>query len=726
MLTADITALISWWILIMSIGLVFFPVSSRLFQNFFDKGYAFSKILGMIVLAYIVFILGTLKVLAFNQLNSFVILFLLLFLYWLFFTSRRLPRDVLPRFSESLKTKKIYLFEELLFFLALLFWTYVRSRQPDIHGLEKFMDYGFINSILRSTYFPPADMWFTPLPINYYYFGHLVTAVLTIMSGLPSSITYNLMISTIFSLTVTASFSIGANLMYMHVKTLSRFQIFAAGFLSALLVSIGGNLHALYAFFKPYVNEHPVPFWDLSFSLVSFPNSYWYPNATRFIYNTIHEFPLYSFVVSDLHGHVLSIPIVILILACQLHLFTKKIKQISLSSILLFAFLCAAAYMTNAWDGLIYFLLTTTVFGFILQRKKILEPKHSPFPLYHFFLTIVFLLAGFIVFSLPFNHHFKPFVSSLGILCAPEFLTEISRIGPFLFEENHCQKSPVWQLLILHGFFYFWVVSFIVLLYKKKEKNAFYKNRAYGFVAVLIVISSMLIIIPEFIYAKDIYPAHYRANTMFKLGYQAFIMLSLTSAFTVVLIARRVISRLLLRKNLAFLTPYAIISLLLAGLVFIYPYFAITSYYGNLSTGYPLDGTLYLQKLYPSDYNAILWLNRTVKGQPVIVEAQGDSYTDFARVSAHTGLPTILGWTVHEWLWRGTYDIPSPRITDISNLYESENITVVKNLIKKYHVSLVFIGDLERQKYPRLNESNFQKLGKVIYQKSSTKIYRLF
>src|SRR5258708_38797604 len=33
---------------------------------------------------------------------------------------------------------------------------------PDIHGLEKYMDYGFVNSILRSQYFPPKDMWFTP------------------------------------------------------------------------------------------------------------------------------------------------------------------------------------------------------------------------------------------------------------------------------------------------------------------------------------------------------------------------------------------------------------------------------------------------------------------------------------------------------------------------------------------------------------------------------------
>ena len=42
------------------------------------------------------------------------------------------------------------------------------------------------------------------------------------------------------------------------------------------------------------------------------PSTYWYPNATRFIPKTIHEFPSYSYVVADLHGHVYDIPFVLL------------------------------------------------------------------------------------------------------------------------------------------------------------------------------------------------------------------------------------------------------------------------------------------------------------------------------------------------------------------------------------------------------------------------------
>ena len=114
-----------------------------------------------------------------------------------------------------------------------------------------------------------------------------------------------------------------------------------------------------------------------------------------------------------------------------------------------------------------------------------------------------------------------------------------------------------------------------------------------------------------------------------------------------------------------------------------------------------------------------------VKGQPVILESQGDSYTDYGRVSTNTGLPTVLGWTVHEWLWRGSYDIPSPRITEIKDLYETSDIVKAKELIKKHNIEYIFIGNLEYQKHPGLDENKFKQLGEVVFQKDNTKIYKI-
>ena len=109
----------------------------------------------------------------------------------------------------------------------------------------------------------------------------------------------------------------------------------------------------------------------------------------------------------------------------------------------------------------------------------------------------------------------------------------------------------------------------------------------------------------------------------------------------------------------------------------------------------------------------------------MILEAQGDSYTDYARISSNTGLPTVLGWTVHEWLWRGTYQITAPRIEDIKTLYESENLDITKSLLKKYNVSYVYIGNLEYEKYPSLNVKKFESLGDVAFEEKTTKIIKL-
>jgi uncharacterized membrane protein len=123
-------------------------------------------------------------------------------------------------------------------------------------------------------------------------------------------------------------------------------------------------------------------------------------------------------------------------------------------------------------------------------------------------------------------------------------------------------------------------------------------------------------------------------------------------------------------------------------------------------------------RVLPDDYSLL-----ALPGQPTIAEAQGDSYTDFARISANTGLPTILGWTVHEWLWRGDYSFPQSRLDDIRIFYEGSMAQTIQ-LIKKYNLSYAYIGALERQKYPALNEDKFRTLGKVVFQKNNTRIYK--
>ena len=504
MMLPDIRYVLQWWFFLFVMGIGFLPIASVLFKPFRDKGYIFAKPLGIAVLSYTIFALGTFHLVPFNQISLILLLLFLFGCIYYFFAKQ----------ATTFTKQTIFLFilEEIFFIAGLFFLSYIRSFNPEIHGLEKFMDYGFINSILRGEFFPPKDMWLTPESINYYYFGHFSTAVLTKLANFPSYISYNLMLATVFACCFAGSFSIALNIyagVKRHVSNYSP-KLIGAGLLSAFLVTLSGNLHVAYTFFKAYPAEKPVPFWQLPFLPALFPNSYWYPNATRFIHNTIHEFPMYSWTVADLHGHVTDIMFVLLTIALLLSIFlqTERIegeKKETRTSMLRIAewkkhgfmiatisFFIAIMYMTNAWDGLIYLLLSGLIF-FAISYSASLK---SSFPIrLHYgvigsIAPMLALVVGFTIFTFPFSLHFQPgsLVSGIGILCAPEFLTNLKRIGPFLFEANHCQRSPLWQLLILYGFFYYFVITFLVFLAKTKKIT-----RVDIFVFLILVLGCLLI-----------------------------------------------------------------------------------------------------------------------------------------------------------------------------------------------------------------------------------------
>lgn len=722
----DLTFIVQWWAVLFCIGIIFLPLASRIFSGFWDFGYIFSKVLGVVFVSYLIFVLGFLHILPFNTSTTYVVLFVFALVnLWIFVRVLRKQKNLSSARDDFARQRlPILILEEFLFFLAILFWAYIRGHEPSLNSLEKFMDFGFVNSILRGEYFPPSDMWYAPLSINYYYFGHLATAVITRLSFISSAITYNLMIATIFAFCFLGAFSIGLRLFKKRNST-----AVGLGLLSGFFVALSGNLHMLYAFFGSYSTDAaPAPIWsffgNFPASIFTFPNSYWYPNATRFIEKTIHEFPIYSFVVSDLHGHVLSIPFVLFTLAVLLKIVVRR--SINIWYALLLSFFVAVLYMTNAMDGVLYLGLSAIVF-FVISCLRI-EIKHSK-KSHHYFIietTIskienvksaavsflfyaAILVVGYFIFSLPFNSAFRPFVSGIGVLCTP--VTQVTTFGPLLFEPDHCQRSPLWQLLILYGFFIFFTASLFVF-YARAKKYVFQKHDL--FVVIIALFSFVLLIVPEFVYAKDIYPDHYRANTMFKLAYQAFIMLSLVSAYSLVTIVRNT-------RNWIFI----IVSIFLSTVVLLYPFFAVLSYYGELQTYRGLDGTRHFAQTRPEDLATIQYLNTSVVGQPVILEAQGDSYTDYGRLSANSGLPTVLGWTVHEWLWRGTYEIVAPRIDEIRVIYESGDPTQIVPLLNKYDVEYIYVGGLEREKYPRIQENVFSEIGySVVFERGDSRLYK--
>lgn len=678
-MNTDLVYIISWWLMLFLAGISSIPVSWILFRKFIDLGYGFSKTVGLLAVTYFAFIGGVLKLFPLHQSWLFLISLIYILVNVYIFSIKK--KVIMASIRKRLK---VLIAQEALFTSGYLFWSLVRGYQPDIRGLEKFMDYGFINSILKADYLPPVDMWFAGRPINYYWFGHLWVAVATKLSGIPSAITYNLMLATILGLTLTAAFSISASLIKNLNLELAPKKAYAAGLISALLLVFAGSFHT------------PI------YALKDGAKNYWYPDATRFIgYHpetndkTIHEFPQYSFVVSDLHAHLINLSFVLLFLAILLSAVLNKTQDTiagpaSVPKLIALGFLLGIMFMTNAWDFGNYLLVSGVTLGVFALRKTGFKLKVI------LFLAMSFgiILCVAIVTALPFLLHFESIAQGIA------------------FVKSH---TPLWQLGVLWGLPATLTIIYLCFLFRLRLKL---KNSDV-FVLCLLGASWMLVFLPEIIFVKDIYIAsHHRANTMFKLTYQAFVMFYLSSGYIAVrtiALAKRAILKIML------FTTYVVIF----GSVTSYCLFAINSYYGGLINYHGLAGDAWIAGLYPSEFGAIEWLKKNVSKQPVILEAPGDSYTDFNLISAYTGLPTVSGWFVHEWLWRGDSSFPQNRVADIAQIYTSSDINLTKALLSKYSVTYIIVGTFERQKYPNLNEAKFSKLGSPVFSSGVTKIYQV-
>jgi uncharacterized membrane protein len=114
-----------------------------------------------------------------------------------------------------------------------------------------------------------------------------------------------------------------------------------------------------------------------------------------------------------------------------------------------------------------------------------------------------------------------------------------------------------------------------------------------------------------------------------------------------------------------------------------------------------LDGLRWMTREAPGDRAAILWLRAYGVDGAVLAEATGNAYSDYGRIGAASGLPTVLGWENHEGLWRGgrSGDETSARKRGLKLLYTSEDSEGVFDFLHRYKVRYVFVGALERRDF---------------------------
>ncbi len=204
---SDQVAFLSWYLAITALGALALPIGWRLFARLPDRGYTLARPLGLLLSAYVFWLLGSLGLLR-NEAGSVVaaaLIVLALGVVWARWAGLR-------ELVAWLRTNwRVALVSEVLFAVAFAAWTWVRAHNPNILGTEKPMEFMFINSILNSPTFPPHDAWLSGYAISYYYFGYVMIAMLIHVTGVTASVAFNLGIALLFALSVSASFGVTLN-----------------------------------------------------------------------------------------------------------------------------------------------------------------------------------------------------------------------------------------------------------------------------------------------------------------------------------------------------------------------------------------------------------------------------------------------------------------------------------------------------------------------------------
>jgi YYY domain-containing protein len=784
-------AVLVWWLVVQLVGLLALPLAYRVFKGLPDRGWAFARPLGLLLAGYVFWLAGSLGLLG-NNLGGVIVALIVLAGVSLYFGRGALgigrkAGDETPSLWQFIRANKwTVIATELLFFVVLAGWAWYRSFAPEITtaGGEKFMEYAFINGILRSPTLPPADPWLSGFAISYYYFGYLIMTMLIRLSGLASSVAFNLSLALLFAMTLTGAFSLVFNLVRLARPKVARGAPASAGkaigfgLLGSVLLGVMGNLEGfLELLYLRGVGG--AAFWkwldirDLTgapAAVGGVPQRFmWWWRASRVLQDhdllgkpieIIDEFPFFSFMLGDIHPHVLALPFAMLMLALALNLLADKggsvlagLKRFS-PTLLLYAVCFGGLLFLNTWDFPIYLGILVLA----LAARAYLE--HKGFTrawLLDVVMSALMLAVLGVVLYLPFLIGFTSQAGGLAptLWARTRIQQYLVMFGPFIFVVVGLLSLLLVEVMRRHGAVEEWrpgalaiggvglalvvlsvatgrwlgvilalcltaaTYAFWRLLRRDEpaEKGGEGPDAATLFALLLLFVGLALTFVVEYVYLVDTF--NNRMNTIFKFYFQAWALLAVGAGYGVYYVIERAKSA----GRAVFGVGFAL--LLAAGLV--YPLFAAPNRANSFEQKPSLDGIAYIKQVWPADFAAVEWLRQNVKDpQAVILEANGGSYTEYGRVSAMTGIPTLLGWGGHELQWRGNYDEPGKREPDIEKVYRSTDVNQVKAVLEQYRVTHVYVGQLEREKF-KLSNPLIEKFGvfmDLVYDQGGVRIYR--
>jgi len=726
-------------------GLAAAPLAALVLGRLPGAGLGFSKVLGVLLVGWLVWMAGSVGLAGYGP-GTIAVAFLVVAVLGALagLRLRRLaqrlrsgaaePRGRFGRWrrsrlaalalpAEDPARLRLWAGSEAVFAVAFAAMALLTAFAPDVWNTEKPMDAMLMTAIEASSSFPPQDAWMAGETVNYYYLGHLLLALPAHALSLEPSVAYNLAVAALFALAASAAFTLAGTLWAAAGRRAAGGPV-GAGLAAVALCVVLGNLAGAREWLQA---ERP-------------PGDYDWFGASRVIPDTINEFPAFSFTLGDLHAHVLAIPFTLLALGFALQVALDgprgDLAWRAVAEALVAGLAVGALYAINSWS---YPVAAGLLVGAVAVWMR--GPAADGRRAFGAVWTVLVLVAG-VVLLLPFWLNFDPAARGIGgvgerrsfarwtgdmaliygvlawgvlaayagrLLAARERVRiaawggvglafALSALAPL-------DLSGIALLLVLLG------VAVHAALTRRLEAPE-------RFFWLLVAGAAACVLAPEVVYVRDEFDggALFRMNTVFKLGYQAYVLLAIAAACGL-----GWAGRWLPRRAWASWAAAGAV-LLLLGLVF--PYAANWVRRDRFSHSPQLDGLGWLRASAPGDVEAIEWLREHTPPDAVLLEAAGPDYSGFghARMSTFTGRPTVIGWAGHELQWK--HD-PGTRPGDVRAMYVEEDARRARSLLTRYGVRYVVVGPIERADYGDAGVEKWDRLGRRVFDRDGTTVWDL-
>jgi YYY domain-containing protein len=736
---------LGFFLLVEVVGLAAIPLAGLAFGRLPGAGLGFAKPLGLLLVTWVVWMLASVTPVAYGT-GTIVVVAALLAVAGALVAARQ--RTLARRLSEpgrgwwarrraewigarALPVEdpvrvRLWLGSEVVFAVAFAAMALLVAYSPDVWGTEKPMDMAFVNAANASTSFPPHDPWMSGEELNYYYLGHLAMAIVIKVVGTAPDVGYNLAFALLVALAATAVFTFAGTLWAAARPGLSgvRGGPVAVGVTAVVLCVVLGNLAGV----REWLDAADPP------------GDYDWFAPSRVVPGAINEFPWFSALLGDLHAHVLALPFTAVALgfALQVAITGPRGDAVlrGVAEALAAGLAVGVLYAVNSWS---YPLAAGLLAAAVVIWLR--DPRGAGARGYAITWLGLVLLAS-VMLVLPFWLSFNPAASGIAVVDErrpfARFMGDFALLyGIFagllaaafvarLLASRRPARALVWggvaaifsgSLLATADLAGAAVLSLLLAVAVAAMLTPAL-TAPERFLWLLVSGGLACVIAPELVYVRDAFDGSdlFRMNTIFKLGYQAWLLLGLAAACALPWAGAH-----LPRRAWPVWAALAAV-LLLLGLV--YPYAGTYARKGGFARSPSLDGLEWLRPTAPGDPAAIDWLRANTPGNAVVLEAVGEDYSAFGhgRISTFSGRATVLGWPGHELQWDHE---PGDRAGDVRTLYRTDDLAEARRLIARYGIDYVVYGPIERTTYGDAGLGKWQDLGEVVFDEQGTTIWRL-